>query len=221
VLYVQGSGRGLRIAPGKVDCLWLDFTDTTDRLGPVDSLKGRKKRDKKENQSDPQKICEYCGEVVRPASLMKCPSCGMMLWQLEVKEAVAVSDAPIMAHQVQSIINTYPVNRVAYSVHKKEGKPDSLRVDYYSGTGLLARKVATEFICFEHGGFARARAAQWWRKRDTYTGDFLQVVPDSTRQAFSRFKEASLMMPVAIRVNETDQYPKIISFEWAPQEEFA
>ena len=39
VLYVQGAGRGMRIADGKTDCLWLDFSDTTERLGPVDAIK--------------------------------------------------------------------------------------------------------------------------------------------------------------------------------------
>ena len=43
VLYVQGAGRGLRIAEGKQNCLWIDFSDTTERLGPVDGIRGRKR----------------------------------------------------------------------------------------------------------------------------------------------------------------------------------
>jgi DNA repair protein RadD len=35
-----------------------------------------------------------------------------------------------------------------------------MRVDYYSG--LL--RVASEWVCFEHTGYARQKAEQWWIK---------------------------------------------------------
>jgi len=44
-LYTQMLGRGLRLHPGKVDCLVLDFTGNSSRhelAGPVDALAGRK-----------------------------------------------------------------------------------------------------------------------------------------------------------------------------------
>ena len=206
------------------NCLWLDFSDTTDRLGPVDSIKGRKKRDKKEDGAAPQKLCEFCGEVVRPASLMKCPSCGATLRELEEQQAVAVSNAPVMAHQVQPVIVYYPVSRVAYSIHQKEGKPDSLRVDYYSGL----RRVGSEWVCFEHQGFARAKAEQWWNERQ---GPAYYGVPDLTTEAkiiikqheeeqegLDPFDQQVWKSPTAIRVNETGKYPEIIGYQWPEQE---
>ena len=52
------------------------------------------------------------------------------------------------------------VSGVAFSRHEKPGKPPSLRVDYHCG---LVRH--SEWICFEHTGFAREKAVAWWRAR--------------------------------------------------------
>ena len=75
VLYVQIAGRGMRrydlaignILPGhedKVDCLWLDFTDTTYRLGPVDQVQGRDLEPKKKKAKNPTKICPACSAEI-------------------------------------------------------------------------------------------------------------------------------------------------------------
>ena len=66
------TGRGLRIAPGKTDCLWLDFSDTTERLGPVDAIKGRAKKEKVEADA-PYRMCPECAAQVRPAAACACP----------------------------------------------------------------------------------------------------------------------------------------------------
>lgn len=71
VLYVQGAGRGTRPAPGKVDCLWLDYTDTTERLGPVDKVKGKPPKKKRDSEA-PCIICPECGNKWIPASTIIC-----------------------------------------------------------------------------------------------------------------------------------------------------
>jgi DNA repair protein RadD len=205
VLYVQGAGRGTRIADGKADCLWLDFSDTTERLGPVDAIRGRKKR-AKTDQDAPYALCENCGARVRPASALVCPECGAQLREPEAEPPREVSNAPILAHQARPKINTYPVTRVEYAIHNKPGKPDSLRVEYYSGL----RRVAQEWICFEHGGFARAKAEAWWGRRSA------DDVPRTTDEALSRVD--SLAEPSAITVNESGQYPEIIGYQWSEHE---
>jgi DNA repair protein RadD len=43
-LYVQMVGRGTRLAPGKDDCLVLDFAGNTARHGPIDMVDGRQGR---------------------------------------------------------------------------------------------------------------------------------------------------------------------------------
>ena len=37
-LYIQMAGRGMRVAPGKDDCLVLDFAGNVMRHGPVDAI---------------------------------------------------------------------------------------------------------------------------------------------------------------------------------------
>lgn len=204
VLYVQGAGRGLRIAEGKTDCLWLDFSDTTERLGPVDAIKGRKKRAKREDPTAPYRLCDNCGERCA-VNALECPSCGFVFPpKEEANDPRSASNAAIMAHQVAPKIVTYPVTNVDYSIHKKEGRPDSLRVDYWSGL----RRVASEWICFEHGGFARAKAEAWWSKRSGCTA------PLTTHAAFEIVNLVGLEEPACVRVNEAGKYTEIIGFTW-------
>src|SRR4029079_13729692 len=41
-LYVQMAGRGTRLAPGKADCLVLDFAGNVARHGPIDAVKPKR-----------------------------------------------------------------------------------------------------------------------------------------------------------------------------------
>ena len=209
VLYVQGAGRGLRIADGKTDCLWLDFSDTTERLGPVDAIKGRKKRGKVENAEAPCIICDNCGARVRPASTVICPECGHQMRELEDEAPRAASNAAIMASQVAPKLVDYPVDRVEYGIHQKPGSPDSMRVSYYSGM----RRVATEWVCIEHGGFAGEKARHWWVRRSSHR---TSSTPTSTAAAL---EDAGLLSrPTAIRVNETGKWPEIVGYQFEPLE---
>jgi DNA repair protein RadD len=115
-----------------------------------------------------------------------------------------------MAHQIAPKIHTYPVSRVEYARHPgRDGKPDSMRVDYYSGL----RRVASEWVCFEHGGFAGEKARQWWARRHPLVGDLNKACPKTTEHALTAFKG---LEPPAITVNESGKYPEIIRHHWEP-----
>ena len=49
---------------------------------------------------------------------------------------------------------------VRYARHEKPGKPPSLRVDYQSG--MVSH---SEWVCLEHPGYPRQKAATWWANR--------------------------------------------------------
>lgn len=210
VLFVQGAGRGMRIAPGKEDCLWLDFSDTTERLGPVDAIRGRKKPRKAQDPTAPYAICNECGERVRPASALICPHCGAILREPEVAASRPVSTAPIMAHQLQKKLSTYDVTRVECHRHRKAGSPDSMRVDYFSGL----RRVASEWICLEHTGWARAKAETWWLRRSNGK----MAPPNSIDEALD-VADWLLRRPTTIVVNESGRYPEIVKIELPTKEE--
>jgi superfamily II DNA or RNA helicase len=76
--WLQGNGRGLRIAPGKADLLVLDHVGNCQRLGhPLQahewSLDGRTKRDR---QAAPSvRVCPRCFSAM-PSAKQVCPDCG-------------------------------------------------------------------------------------------------------------------------------------------------
>lgn len=201
VLYVQGAGRGMRIADGKTDCLWLDFSDTTERMGPVDTIRGRTKRKGGDDGTAPVKTCGECGEIVA-AGLRVCPCCGHEFpkTKQEVREA---SNAAIMASQIASKVKTYDITRVAYGIHKKPGKADSLRVEYWAGY----RRVAQEWICFEHGGFAGERARLWLARR-------CEASAQTTQQAYDIAALVGIKEPSQITVDERGDFPNITHYNW-------
>jgi DNA repair protein RadD len=83
MLYVQIMGRGLRRANGKTDCMILDHSDTTLRLGFVTDIHHTKlntgKKDEasksKERDEPLPKECPSC-TFLKPARLRVCPNCG-------------------------------------------------------------------------------------------------------------------------------------------------
>lgn len=210
VLYVQGAGRGTRPAPGKTDCLWLDFSDTTERLGPIDQIRGRRKRAADPDPQAPYAVCKACGAHVRPASLMHCPECGELLREPVEAEARKASNAAILSAQLTTKIAAYPVDDVRYSRHIKDGSPDSLRVDYFSGL----RRVASEWVCLEHSGFAGAKASSWWARRSPRN-----FMPGGVGQALEWLSTGyELRRPAAVHVNESAKWPEIVKFEWSNDE---
>jgi len=203
VLYIQGAGRGLRPAPGKEDCLWIDFSDTTARLGPIDGIRGRKKMRRNGPVEAPFAVCDACGAQVRQASALICPECGAQLREEEARAFIGASDAAVMLRQVAAKIVRHEVDRVSYAVHQKAGSPDSLRVDYHSGL----RRVASEWVCLLHSGFAGEKARNWWMRRTFSTA------PITMAGAIAQAPELST--PSAIVVDETGRYPEIIKYEWS------
>lgn len=208
VLYVQIAGRGMRTAEGKSDCLWLDFTDTTERLGPVDQIKGRSRPRKRdgEAQGAPFKTCDNCGNP-SPTAVLSCPHCGAAFPEPErvTHAATAGAASPLAGgpqwHTVSRIDCRYWDGR--------DGKQDTMRVDYWSGL----RIVASEWICVEHplGTYARAKASAWWDRRGA------QPVPTSVNEALER--QGELLAPERIAVQRREKFPEIVSFEWPKPKE--
>lgn len=206
VLYVQGAGRGMRIADGKVDCLWLDFSDTTERMGPVDTIKGRNKRSSSEEGGGaPTKLCEQCGERA-PLSAKVCPCCGAE-FETKEQEVRSASNAAILASQIATRLMTYDITQIVYSIHKKICKPDSLRVAYYAGY----RRVAQEWICIEHSGFAGEKARMWWARRcDT------PVATSNAAQSIASI--VGILEPAQITVDERGDFPTITKYIWSDKD---
>jgi superfamily II DNA or RNA helicase len=84
MLFVQSLARGLRAYPGKTDCLILDHSTTSARLGLIgdigfDRLKSGKKEKPVKREDAPRVMlpreCKMCHYIVPPRQ-RECPNCG-------------------------------------------------------------------------------------------------------------------------------------------------
>jgi len=204
-LYYQMVGRGFRLHPGKADCLVLDFGGNVVRHGPVDDL-----RVEEPGQGDgdaPAKECPECQAIIH-AAYARCPECGYEFPppQREQHDDRA-STAGVLTGQTEDTIHR--VSDVYYSVHTKRGAdpahPRSMRVEYRIG---LSEHVS-EWICFEHTGYARTKAEQWWRKRSR------EPVPENTDEAVDICERGSICETSSITVRRSagEQYDRIVNYE--------
>jgi DNA repair protein RadD len=147
-LYVQMVGRGTRIADGKENCLILDYGQNVERHGFIDQVKPKDKMSSGDGEA-PTKQCEICQTMVHAATQI-CPECGFQFPAPTLNHAAVSYGGAMLSSQVQA--EWLDVEDVMYARHRKEGKPDSVKVTYYCGlTGV------SEWLCPDHGGYAASR----------------------------------------------------------------
>jgi DNA repair protein RadD len=109
----------------------------------------------------------------------------------------------------------WEVRDVLYSVHTKkdadESAPKTMRVDYRLGLDHWA----SEWVCFEHTGWPRRKAVQWWNERSA------DEVPASAEQAVIRANAGALAPPEFITVRSIvgEKFDRIISYRRGPKPE--
>lgn len=208
-LAIQMCGRGMRTAPGKVDCLLADFTDTILELGPIDMIKGRNPPPKSKSEA-PFKLCPECGSR-NAASATKCMDCGFDFPEpVRIKHSARASNAAVLSTQLARAepAVSIDVTRVEYAIHSKPGKPDSLRVDYYSG--LL--RAASEWVCFDHSGYARQKAEAWYLQRIPAG---YSAMPGGVQQIMDWIETGfELMQPSRIQVRKNGKYTEVVNYEF-------
>jgi len=206
VLYVQIAGRGMRLAHGKENCLWADFTDTTSRLGPVDAIKGRMPSAARKGEA-PTKLCPECGSQ-NPAAAPMCIDCGFQFPAPErINHGMHASSAAVLSSQQESLIEEVAVDDVRYRLHTKPGSPPSLRTEYVSGLTVAAK----EWICLSHQGYARTRAEAWWTARSK-----INAIPSTAEEAIEwlEYDANILRRPTSIVVSRAGQYPQVMAHRW-------
>jgi DNA repair protein RadD len=214
-LYYQMVGRGFRLHPGKDNCLVLDYGGNVLRHGPVDRL--RPKARAAGDGEAPAKKCPEC-RLLMPAGTAKCPECGYVFPdRTRAKHAAEASAVPILSTQGPTTTTTirYVVRHVYYTVHHKRGAPDdaprTMRVDYVCDD----HERRSEWICFEHQGYPRQKAIEWWTRRS------LDPVPRTAEEAVRLARRGRLPKTLAITVRYTsgDQYERIIDYELTTEPE--
>jgi DNA repair protein RadD len=211
-LYYQMVGRGFRLHPGKQNCLVLDFGGNLVRHGPVDQV-APKIRDGQGEGVAPVKECPECHSVIA-AAYAACPDCGYAFPppERQTHESKA-SDAGVLAGQVT--LTRHRVSDTYYTVHTKrdarEGDPQTMRVDYKVGW----HDYKSEWVCFEHTGFARQKAVAWWKRRSP------DPVPDTTERAVELAQSGAVAATQAITVRSVagEPYERIVECELGPMPE--
>lgn len=211
-LYYQMVGRGFRLHPGKANCLVLDFGGNVLRHGPVDQVLVPAGETQDSGQA-PAKECPQCRSVIA-TGYATCPDCGYQFPPRERRKHEAQSSAAdILSQPVND--TWYEVQDVFYSVHTKRGAaedaPKTMRVTYKVGW----RDFKSEWICFEHTGYARQKAMAWWRRRSA------DSVPDSAQAAVDIANSGGLALTKAITVRTVshESYGRIIHQELGPRPE--
>lgn len=197
-LHVQMMGRGMRPFPGKVDCLVLDYTNNILEHGPIDKIKVRKKEDGESVvDTEPLRECPNCASLV-PIASRQCPECD---YEFERDNAPKHKEKAAIGAEVLSVpsfAGWVEVDSVSYHKHEKKGKPVSLKVEYHCGITSYS-----EWVCLQHRGFPRNKAASWWRRRSTNG-----PVPNTVDDALDEVR--GLLEPVKIMVSITGKFPQII-----------
>jgi len=203
-LLIQMIGRGLRQHPDKQDCLILDFGGNIERHGPIDQIKIKEKPS--EGGTAPAKECPECNSVIA-AGYSVCPDCGYEFPPPErnphEKEA---SSASVLSGEVTN--TAYEVQDVTYYVHTKRGAdedaPKTMRVEYQVGFN----EFVSEWVCFEHTGFARRKAEAWWRRRSP------DPVPATAERAVELAEAGALAATHSVTVRSVagEPYDRIVDY---------
>lgn len=199
-LWVQILGRGTRPAEGKEDCMVLDFAGNTRRLGPINDPVMPRRKGQREGGTAPIKVCEACG-TYNHASVPFCISCDQE-FPKHVKFAEHASEQELMRDDKPQV-EVFPVSNVTYQLHTpRDNRPPSLKVTYFSGLRMFS-----EWVCFEHEGFALHKAHDWWRARVDIEDEEKENIPQTVEEAKERIGECAT--PTHIRVWVNKKHPEI------------
>lgn len=191
-MYVQMAGRGTRNAPGKADCLVLDFAGNIARHGPVDAVKP--KRPGEGGGDAPWKECPQCG-ADNFAGVRHCVRCGFEFPEPEVEIARTASALDPLSKDEP---DWFQVSDVFYDKYQRFNKRPTLRASYIIGLNSFQ-----EWIAFEGQGVARRKAEDWWLRRAPGT-----EIPGNVDDALAW--SDLLAKPTEIAVRKEGKYTNIV-----------
>lgn len=150
-LYVQMAGRGLRTAPGKVNCKVLDFAGVVAEHGPITAIVPPRRGRKGEGVA-PTKVCPQCDETVS-ANARVCTCCGHAFPPPETTEkTVYLRGDDIMGIEPTEM----RVKSWKWKKHTSRASGNTmLMVKYY---GKISDQPIAEYMPVQNEGFAGHKA---------------------------------------------------------------
>jgi DNA repair protein RadD len=217
--WVQAVGRGLRKHESKKNCLILDYGGNAERHGPVDAIipppapgviahvdptepKGRR--------------CPQCRTVTRDS---QCPDCGYQfpVEHRQPRHNTRASTEPIIDAFNDPRIKKHKVYKIVYSLHiKRDAPPDApktMRVDYGICPWNPWSRIS-EWVCFEHDGYPRMKAARWWHLFSKNS----MPTPRSSLEAVDIARRGGLktVSSITVKQDPNNKFPEIIDYEIGP-----
>lgn len=211
-LYMQMVGRGMRLFDGKEDCLLMDYGGNVLRHGPIDNI--QPPANAREKAPATTKVCPMC-EMLAPIRKKHCPGCG---YEFPPSEFEAQAKHSALAGALDPLdpknLKRWRVGHITYKLHKKAGKPDSVKVSYHKDAkGALGvftcrhngGSEVNEFLCPEHGGRASARARQWMIRhgispsRATCASELLELLSGGYA-----------LEPTEVVINKVGKWPELV-----------
>ena len=201
-LWVQILGRGCRVAPGKKDCLVLDFAGNTKRLGCINDPVIPRAKGAGGGGIAPVKECPECEAVIN-ASARACPHCGY-----EFPKSCNLDTQASSGELVRGLRTVPPevfeVDDVQFSRHEKRGKNDSLMISYRCGLTYYNEWRAVESDSI----YAKTKAHEWIDERFPC----METAPRSIDDCLS--KKDLFIKPKAIIVDIKGKYAQVLGYEW-------
>jgi len=212
-LYVQMTGRGLRLHQGKADVLILDLANNCLTHGDPDDPKVEiPQRKSLIEKKTAQKKCPNCSELVRYGD-MECPECGY-IWEpepvTENNRSVSMKNIAFGSSKPDPFPFTVNDHFVEDYTSKKGNRMVKLSI---VDTTYLSPKTVNEFLLFDPDAheFAQKKARALWIK---LVGN---RPPESTEEAIFRADELLEVIPWRVQVVEDGQWLKVHS--WTPPED--
>jgi DNA repair protein RadD len=204
-LYVQQAGRGMRTAPGKQNCLVLDFAGTIERHGPVDNIHTPQLMLTTGGER-PMKECDECMMFVS-ALAKTCRFCGFEFPLAGCNKLTdRASQSPIL--DLEQHHARFESVRATYSVHQRPGQPDAIKIDYCEEEIY----VGSDWIYPLDNGYVGLEAEKWFVEYCEHFGRFQSIV-----EALD-VAEACAVPPEFIIVDENRAVPEVVSMGPATRE---
>ena len=206
---IEGRINAIKDGP-KPNCMVLDFSRNTPRLGPVNAPQIPRKKGEGGGEV-PIKICDACG-AYNHTRVQFCCNCGNEFeFQIKFKNKAGTEEL-IRTSKVEEvetpIIEPFNVDRVLYHRHVKIDKKTKIelsapmiKVQYLCGL-----RVFNEYVGIQSVGLNLHRAHEWWRMR---TKD---NPPTTTDEALLNMSK--LRVPRQIMVHVNKKYPEITGVIW-------
>lgn len=198
--YIQMVGRGMRLAEGKENCLLLDYGGNVIRHGCINDVCPLKQENG--GGDAPVKECPDCHTFCSSAT-KKCPNCGQVLSGGAKRDAISHDEKAYEGDVISSDIQWLDVDEVDYIRHKKAGKPDSIRIDFYVTS---RQKPYPMWITPDHGGYAHAKAMQYIHK----VGGKATTTDEALKECLLGWLTPTR---IAVKKNKTSGFWDIISFD--------